>query len=133
MVAGGDGGPVRVVREEPPGDIEAPRPTGNVEGEVPVRVGREHVRGRLEEEAGYCEGTTPRRLVERGVVTAGAVGAVGVGVDGEEVPRRGNVALEGRHVEAGLPTLLRAGGGGRREEEERREKSDKPRQGEEDD
>ena len=103
MVAGGDGGPVRVVRQQPSGDVHPALPAGHMERVVAVRVDREDVRGGLEEQANHREGPAPRRLVEGRVVAAGGVRAVGVGVDGEEVPRGGHVALERCHVQAGLP------------------------------
>lgn len=98
MVASGDGGPVGVVREEPSSDVEAALSAGHVQGVVSVRVDREDVCRGLEEQTGHREGPAPRCLVEGGVVAAGTVCAVGVGVDGEEVSHGRNVALEGCHV-----------------------------------
>lgn len=63
VVAGRDGGPVAIVRDQPPRDVHAALAARHVEREVPVGVSREDVRGRLEEEEGRSEGSPPCRLV----------------------------------------------------------------------
>lgn len=71
-----------------------------MQGQVAMGIRGEDVGRRLQEETGCGQGAHPYGLVQRGVQAARGVGAVGIRVEGKEVPGGSYVALEARHMQA---------------------------------
>lgn len=68
-----------------------------------MRIRRENIGGRLQEEKGSREGAAPCSLVQRRIEPPRRVRAVRVRVEGQQVSNGGCVAPEASHVQASLP------------------------------